>query len=72
LNAEGLKVVGQSEEHLIAETDIPHPYKIGDVLYGIPFHVCPTCALYDEAYVIDEGRVMEVWKMVARDRKILV
>jgi D-serine deaminase-like pyridoxal phosphate-dependent protein len=72
LNAEGLKVVGQSEEHLIAETDIPHSYKIGDVLYGMPFHVCPTCALYDEAYVIDEGSVREVWKMVARDRKILV
>jgi D-serine deaminase-like pyridoxal phosphate-dependent protein len=72
LNAEELHVVGQSEEHLVAETDTPHHYKVGDVLYGMPFHVCPTCALYHEAYVIDDGRVKEVWKMVARDRKILI
>jgi len=61
LNAEGLKVVGQSEEHLVIETDAPHHYQVGDVLYGMPFHVCPTCALYDEGYVIEGGRVKEMW-----------
>jgi D-threonine aldolase len=72
LNGEGMQIVGQSEEHLMIETNAPHHYKIGDVLFGMPFHVCPTCALYDEAYVIVAGKRKEVWQMVARDRKISV
>jgi D-threonine aldolase len=72
MNAEGLQAAGQSEEHLAVETNAPHRYQVGDVLYGMPFHVCPTCALYEEAYVIEEGRVKEAWEMIARDRKILV
>lgn len=72
LNAEDLEPAGQSEEHLVVETALPHRYQVGDVLYGMPFHVCPTCALYDEAYVVEGSKVKEVWKMVARDRKISV
>lgn len=72
LNAEGLKAVSQSEEHLVVETADPHAYGIGDLVYGMPFHICPTCALYNEAYVIENGRVIETWQMVARDRRISV
>lgn len=67
-----LKPIGHSEEHLVVETSVPHDYKPGDVFYGMPFHVCPTCALYEEAQVIEDGEVKEVWKLVARDRKISV
>jgi D-serine deaminase-like pyridoxal phosphate-dependent protein len=42
------------------------------VLYGMPFHVCPTCALYDRALVVSDGMVTEEWKIVARDRKIYI
>lgn len=72
LNAEEFQPVGQSEEHLVMETHTPHHYKVGDVLYGMPHHVCPTCALYDTASVIENGIVKEEWQMVARDRKLLV
>ena len=72
LNAEDLIPVSHSEEHMVVETTVPHGYKIGDVLYGIPYHVCPTCALYDTAYVINSRKVIEEWQTVARDRKILV
>jgi len=72
LIAEELKPVSQSEEHLVVETGTPNRYKVGDVLYGMPYHVCPTCALYDTAYVIENGRVKEEWQMVARDRKLLI
>ena len=70
LNAEGLKPVGQSEEHLVLETKEDHSFKVGDIFYGLPYHVCPTVALYESAYTIKNGEVTGEWKNVARDRKI--
>jgi len=70
-NAPELKFIGQSEEHLVAETSKQQEYKVGDVLYGMPFHICPTCALYERAFIIEEGKVTGEWKIVARDRKIV-
>jgi D-threonine aldolase len=72
LNAEDLTPVSHSEEHMVVETTHPNRYKIGDVLYGMPYHVCPTCALYESAYVIEQGKLKEEWQMVARDRRILI
>ncbi len=70
LNAPELKFVSQSEEHLVAETPAGHLYKIGDVLYGMPYHICPTVALYERALIIEKGKVFGEWKTIARDRKI--
>ena len=70
INAPELKFIGQSEEHLVAETDKQHDYKVGDVLYGLPFHICPTCALYERAFIVEEGKVTGDWEIIARDRKI--
>lgn len=70
LNAEGLKPVGQSEEHLVLETTGTHSYKTGDVFYGLPYHVCPTVALYERVFTIENGIVTGEWKNIARDRKI--
>jgi len=72
LNAEGLKPVGQSEEHLVLETNEGHPYKVGDVFYGLPYHVCPTVALYERVFTIENGKVTGEWKTVSRDRKLTV
>jgi D-threonine aldolase len=72
LNAEGITPVAQSEEHLVVETAAPHHYKVGDVLYGMPFHVCPTVALYNTAFVVVDGNVTGTWKIEARDRKLLI
>src|SRR6185436_1039528 len=70
LNVDGLKPVGQSEEHLVLETKEGHPYKTGDLFYGLPFHICPTVALYERIYTIEKGKVTGEWKNRARDRKI--
>ena len=70
LNAPELKATGQSEEHLVVETGEGHAYKIGDVLYGLPVHICPTVALYERAYTVEDHLVNGEWKIVARDRKI--
>lgn len=70
LNAPELIPVAQSEEHLVLRTDAGHDYKIGDVLYGLPYHICPTCALYNEAYAVNDGKIDGHWEVIARNRKI--
>jgi D-serine deaminase-like pyridoxal phosphate-dependent protein len=70
LNAPELKPVSQSEEHLVLFAGEGHGYKPGDVLYGIPHHVCPCIALYERAYTVENGTVNGEWRIVARDRKI--
>lgn len=68
LNADGLRPVGQSEEHLVLETTPDNSFKVGDVLYGLPYHVCPTVALYERVFTIENGNVTGAWMNVARDR----
>src|SRR5581483_8953256 len=72
LNVAGLRPVGQSEEHLVLEAGPGHGIRIGDIFYGVPFHVCPTVALYERAYTIEDGRITGEWAATARDRKISI
>lgn len=71
-DAPGLKPIGQSEEHLVMETETGHSWKVGDVLYGLPYHICPTVALHELAFTMENGKVTGEWRAVARDRKITV
>jgi D-serine deaminase-like pyridoxal phosphate-dependent protein len=70
LNAPELVMVGQSEEHLVADAGKGHSYKIGDVLYGLPQHICPTVSMYERAITIENNQVSGEWMNIARDRKI--
>ena len=70
LNAEDIQPVSQSEEHLVADVPSDHSYKVGDVLYGLPIHVCPTVALYERSITIENGQITGEWKHEARDRRI--
>jgi D-serine deaminase-like pyridoxal phosphate-dependent protein len=70
LNAPGLKFVSHSEEHLVLDAGANHTYKVGDILYGLPHHICPTVALFERAVTIENNRVSAEWKTIARDRKI--
>jgi len=47
-------------------------YHVGDVLYGVPFHICPTVALYDSAVIIKGHQAIDRWTMLARNRKIKI
>ena len=72
INAPALQFIGHSEEHLVAEVGDSHNFKIGDVLYGMPYHVCPTVALYERAISVENNQISGEWKNSARDRKITV
>jgi D-serine deaminase-like pyridoxal phosphate-dependent protein len=64
--------VMHNEEHLVLETSAAESYQPGDVLLGIPCHICPTSALHREVHVVREGQVVERWPVVARDRCITI
>ena len=70
LNAPDAIPVSQSEEHLVAKVTDASLFKVGDVLYGVPVHICPTVALYERAIVIENNNAVDEWKVVARDRRI--
>jgi D-serine deaminase-like pyridoxal phosphate-dependent protein len=70
LNANDLEPVSQSEEHLVLQIKGPHSFKIGDVLYGVPFHICPTVALYDRVQTVIEGMPAGEWKVIGRERRL--
>ena len=72
INAPELTFISQSEEHLVVDAGANHTYKIGDVLYGMPIHICPTCALYERALAVENNIVSGEWKIIARDRKISI
>lgn len=70
LNAPQLGPISHSEEHMVIETGVNHGFKIGDVLYALPVHICPTVALYSHGICISSGNIDGKWKIIARDRKI--
>ena len=70
LNATGLQTAGQSEEHLVLETEAGHAWQPGDVLYALPYHICPTVALYDKVWVAEGGMITGAWQNIARNRSI--
>ena len=51
------------------KNDIP---AIGNVLYVIPTHICPTSALYPEVLIADKGEIYDVWTVTARNRKLSI
>lgn len=63
-------IIMQSEEHMVVEVKDSAEFKIGEELYCVPRHICPTVACYDELQVIRSGTADQVWKVQARSKKI--
>lgn len=64
--------VMHSEEHLVIKTHDTPDWNIGDVLYGVPRHICPTVALHDFCHPIVNGTAGEPWPIEARRRKLSI
>jgi D-serine deaminase-like pyridoxal phosphate-dependent protein len=72
LNGGALNPVGHSEEHMVFEVADDRVYAVGDVLYGVPFHICPTVALHQTPAIVYDGNVREYWNTASRSRMITV
>jgi D-threonine aldolase len=71
LNGTELEPIGHSEEHLVLKCH-GKKLQIGDVLYGIPHHICPTVALHDQVSVVENHLVKDHWDTISRNRKITI
>ena len=72
LNLPDYNALTHSEEHLVIETASADQFKIGDCLYGVPRHICPTVALHASATVIENHQIVGSWKVAARERRISI
>jgi D-serine deaminase-like pyridoxal phosphate-dependent protein len=66
------RAVTHSEEHLVIETARAAEFPVGTALYAIPWHICPTVALYDRVQVVRDRRVVEEWPVTARARRLSI
>jgi D-serine deaminase-like pyridoxal phosphate-dependent protein len=72
LNIDEYTVVNHSEEHLVIKTAGTGKMNTGDVLYGIPWHICPTVDRHDFVTVIENHKVKGSWSVEARKRVISI
>lgn len=72
LNEPDAQPIGQSEEHMVVRIAGADKFRPGDVWYGIPIHICPTVALYNSVFVVENGEVIGTWEVTARGRKLTI
>ena len=70
LNIEDVVLISHSEEHLVVSVLDTAKHNIGDIWFAVPYHICPTVALYNEVEVIEAGYRTKQWNVSARNRKI--
>lgn len=71
LNLTDYEPVSHSEEHCVLKVGNWDSISIGDVLYAVPYHICPTVAMYGSVSVAENGEISETWEVTARNRKII-
>src|SRR3984957_8967887 len=65
-----LTAIGPSEEHLpLTVKEGAEPPPVGEVLYLLPRHICPTVNMFDHALIIRNGAVASVERVTARGRE---
>ncbi len=64
--------IAQTEEHCVIATSQSRDLRPGDALIAIPRHACPTSAVHQFASIVDAGRIIERWEIVARDRRLTI
>ncbi len=72
LNLEGYEILSQSEEHGVVHVQDWGGIRVGDLLYALPYHICPTVALHEIGQVVNDHMVSEKWLVAARKRYISV
>jgi D-serine deaminase-like pyridoxal phosphate-dependent protein len=63
-------IIGHNEEHMVIRTSQAENFQTGDVIYAVPWHICPTVDRYDSAYVVTDSKVSGKWNIEARRRQI--
>jgi D-serine deaminase-like pyridoxal phosphate-dependent protein len=66
---EGATITGLSEEHgKLALEGEARNLKVGEKIELLPSHGCTTINLHDNFYVMEDERLMDIWKIVGRGK----
>lgn len=65
-------IIGHNEEHMVIRTAEADRHKIGETLYCIPWHICPTVDRYDTVCVVNNNIASGLWNVEARRRTITI
>lgn len=68
LNLPETVIVSQSEEHLVVQVPDTTQIQIGQTIYAAPVHICPSVALHDKTYIVENNQLIGQWNVVARTR----
>jgi D-serine deaminase-like pyridoxal phosphate-dependent protein len=68
LNVPEAKELKHNEEHLVVQSPYADQFQIGDLVYALPAHICPTVAAHSQLQVIEGGQATTAWPVDARDR----
>ena len=64
INEPEAKLLSQSEEHGLVDPVRRH--LPGDVMYIMPYHICPTVNLYEKMVTVKGNKASGVWRVAAR------
>ena len=66
---ENIRLSGVFDEHgLIYDKEFRKHIEIGDKIEIIPNHICPTCNLYEKAYVVSAVQVLQELPILCRGK----
>jgi D-serine deaminase-like pyridoxal phosphate-dependent protein len=72
VEVDNYNIISHNEEHMVIKSTKAEKMKVGDVLYCIPYHICPTVDRFDKVSVVRNGMVTEQWNVEARKREITI
>lgn len=65
-------VSNHSEEHLVIKFKGSEKMNVGDVIYGVPWHICPTVDRHDFVTIVTNNNATGKWVVEARKRMITI
>ena len=68
-NSHDVRLSGVFDEHgLIYNQEYRKAIQVGDKIEVIPNHICPTCNLYDTAYIVSKGQFLREIPILCRGK----
>ena len=68
VGVDGTLVTRLSEEHGVVEMSADSELHVGDRVVVVPNHICPVINLADSVVVLENGAVVDRWRVAARGR----
>ncbi len=70
-NSKNVYIFDVYDEHgIIYDKEMNDKIEIGDKIEIIPNHICPVCNLYDQAYLVSQGKILKVMDIACRGKLV--